>query len=122
MIGNLKGEEYLEKVIEYAPRWQALTGKVAFSLDMDGKSASLNATLRMKKGEVIQLSVAPFAGHRSGADGNHSRAHPCRRPPAQALCGDFVRVVERDAADGNRLQCLAVAFHERGVPPRKAPA
>lgn len=62
MIGNLKGEEYLEKVIEYAPRWQALTGKVAFSLDMDGKSASLNATLRMKKGEVIQLSVAPLLG------------------------------------------------------------
>ena len=62
MIGNLRGKEYLEKIIEYAPRWQAVTGKVAFSLDMGSKSASLNATLRMKKGEVIQLSVAPLLG------------------------------------------------------------
>ncbi len=63
MIGNLKGEEYIEKIIEYAPRWQAVTGKVAFDLNMGSKgSASLNATLRMKKGEVIQLSVAPLLG------------------------------------------------------------
>lgn len=63
MIGGLEGEEYMAKVIEYSPRWQAVTGKVAFNLNMGSKgSASLNATLRMKKGEVIQLSVAPFLG------------------------------------------------------------
>lgn len=63
MIGNLKGEEYLEKYIEYAPRWEAVTGKVAFTLNAGGKGpVSLNATMRMKKGEVIQLSVAPLLG------------------------------------------------------------
>lgn len=63
MIGNLKGEEYLERLIENAPRWQAVTGKVAFSLDMGSKgTTSLSATVRMKKGEVIQLSVAPLLG------------------------------------------------------------
>lgn len=63
MIGNLEGEEYLEKFIEHAPRWKAVTGKVAFNLNMGSKgSASLSANVRMKRGEVIQLSVAPFLG------------------------------------------------------------
>lgn len=63
MIGTLKGEEYLEKLIEYSPRWQAVTGKVAFDLKMGNKgSTKLNATIRMKRGEVIQLSVAPLLG------------------------------------------------------------
>ena len=40
MIGTLKGEEYLERLIENAPRWQAVTGKVAFSLDMGSKGTT----------------------------------------------------------------------------------
>lgn len=63
MIGDLKGEEYLERLIEYSPCWQAVTGKVAFDVKMGSKgSAKLNATIRMKRGEVIQLSVAPLLG------------------------------------------------------------
>lgn len=62
MIGGLKGEEYQEKVIAGAPRWNCVTGKVALNLNVSGKSTKLSATLRMKKGEVIQLSVAPLLG------------------------------------------------------------
>lgn len=63
MIGGLKGEEYQEKVISSLPRWKCVTGKVALNLNMgSSKNTKLSATLRMKKGEVIQLSVAPLLG------------------------------------------------------------
>lgn len=63
MIGGLTGEAYIEKVIELAPTWQSLNGKVALDLSLgDGKHAEVNATLRLKRGESIQLSVAPFLG------------------------------------------------------------
>ena len=63
MIGGLTGEAYVEKVIEQTPAWQSLSGKVALDLSLgDGKHAGVNATLRLKRGESIQLSVAPFLG------------------------------------------------------------
>ena len=62
MIGGLTGTDYMEKVIEWAPRWQCVTGKVALNLNT-GKSANkVSATLRIKRGDVIQLSVAPLLG------------------------------------------------------------
>lgn len=63
MIGGLKGEEYQEKVVAGFPQWNCVTGKVALNLNTgSGKNMKLSATLRMKKGEVIQLSVAPLLG------------------------------------------------------------
>lgn len=63
MIGGLKGEEYQEKVIAGFPQWNCVTGKVALNLSAEsGKNMKVSATLRMKKGEVIQLSVAPLLG------------------------------------------------------------
>lgn len=63
MIGGLKGEEYQEKVISSLPHWNCVTGKVALNLNTgSSKNTKLSATLRMKKGEVIQLSVAPLLG------------------------------------------------------------
>lgn len=63
MIGGLKGEEYQEKVISSLPHWNSVTGKVALNLNTgSSKNTKLSATLRMKKGEVIQLSVAPLLG------------------------------------------------------------
>lgn len=63
MIGGLKGEEYQEKVISNLPHWNCVTGKVALNLNTgSSKNTKLSATLRMKKGEVIQLSVAPLLG------------------------------------------------------------
>lgn len=63
MIGGLKGEEYQEKVISGLPHWNCVTGKVALNLNTgSSKNTKLSATLRTKKGEVIQLSVAPLLG------------------------------------------------------------
>lgn len=63
MIGGLKGEEYQEKVISSLPHWNCVTGKVSLNLNTgSSKNTKLSATLRMKKGEVIQLSVAPLLG------------------------------------------------------------
>ncbi len=63
MIGGLKGEEYQEQVISSLPHWNCVTGKVALNLNTgSSKNTKLSATLRMKKGEVIQLSVAPLLG------------------------------------------------------------
>ena len=56
IIGGLKGEEYQEKVISGLLHWNCVTGKVALNLNVDGgKNTKLSATLRMKKGGVIQL-------------------------------------------------------------------
>lgn len=63
MIGGLTGEAYMEKVIELSPSWKSVSGKVALNLNVEGKQNSkLNATLRLKRGESIQLLVAPLLG------------------------------------------------------------
>ena len=63
MIGGLTGTDYLEQVIRLAPTWQCVSGKVALKLDMGQKGTTqVNATLRMKRDEAIQLSVAPLLG------------------------------------------------------------
>ena len=60
-VGGLSGKAYTEKVIELSPNWECVTGKVALALDMGAKGTTkVNATLRMKRGEVIQFSVAPL--------------------------------------------------------------
>ena len=62
-VGGLSGRAYTEKVIELSPNWECVTGKVALALDMGAKGTTkVNATLRMKRGEVIQFSVAPLLG------------------------------------------------------------
>lgn len=63
MIGNLTGQAYAEKVIELAPQWESLSGKVALNLNLEGtKDMKVSATLRLKRGESIQVIVAPLLG------------------------------------------------------------
>lgn len=62
-IEGMSEKEYLEHVISNAGGWDALTGKISLAIDLEGKGATkVNGTLRIKKGEVIQLSIAPFLG------------------------------------------------------------
>lgn len=62
-IGGLSGTDYMEKVINQTPQWQNITAKAALNLDMGTKgNAKVNATLRIRRGEVIRLSVAPLLG------------------------------------------------------------
>lgn len=63
MIGGLTGTDYLEQVIRLAPSWKCVSGKVALNLDLGRKgNTRVSATLRLKRDEVIQLSVAPLLG------------------------------------------------------------
>ncbi len=63
-IGGLTEKEYLENVLSNhsGAGWNALTAKMSLSLNVEGKTTKVNGTLRIKKGEVIQLSVAPLLG------------------------------------------------------------
>ena len=62
-IDGMSEVEYVEKLINHVGEWDAFTAKVNLSVDLDGKSATkVGGTLRIKKGEVIQLSVAPLLG------------------------------------------------------------
>ena len=62
-IEGMSETEYVENVITHAGGWDALTAKMSLSLDWEGKGATkVNGTLRVKKGEVVQMSIAPFLG------------------------------------------------------------
>ena len=62
-IEGMSEVEYVEKVIRNTGGWDALTAKVSLSADLGGKGTTkVGGTLRIKKGEVIQLSVAPLLG------------------------------------------------------------
>ena len=63
MVGGLTGTDYLEQVIRLAPTWESVSGKVALTLDLGKKEKTrVNATLRLKRDEAIQLLVAPVLG------------------------------------------------------------
>ena len=62
-IGDLSEMEYLEKVVSNTADWNALTAKMTVDLNLNGKSTGkVGGTLRIKRGEVIQISLAPFLG------------------------------------------------------------
>lgn len=62
-IEGMSEKEYVENVISNAGGWDALTAKMSLTIDFDGKGATkVNGTLRIKKGEVIQMSIAPLLG------------------------------------------------------------
>ena len=62
-IENLSEAEYMEKVLANTAGWEAVTAKMQASLKLNGKSTGkFGGTLRIKRGEVIQLSIAPFLG------------------------------------------------------------
>ena len=62
-IEGMTETEFVENVIENAGGWKALTAKMSLSLDLEGKGVTkVSGTLRIKKGEVIQMSIAPLLG------------------------------------------------------------
>ena len=62
-IEGMTETEFVENVIENAGGWNALTAKMSLSLDWEGKGETkVSGTLRIKKGEVVQLSIAPLLG------------------------------------------------------------
>lgn len=62
-IEGMTETEFVENVITNAGGWNALTAKMTLVVDLEGKGATkVNGTLRIKKGEVVQISIAPFLG------------------------------------------------------------
>ena len=62
-IEGMTETEFVENVIENAGGWNALTAKMSLSVDWEGKGATkVSGTLRIKKGQVIQMSIAPILG------------------------------------------------------------
>lgn len=62
-VGNLSQAEYVAEVINRTPAWEALTAKMTLAVELNGKGPTkVSGTLRIKKGEVIQLSITPLLG------------------------------------------------------------
>lgn len=56
-------QAYVRRVVENASSSKTLTAKLKLNLSGQGKSVSLSGTLRMKRGDVIQLSASfPIVG------------------------------------------------------------
>ena len=63
-IEGLSEKKYWENVLSNCGgvEREALTAKMSLALDVSGKTNKVNGTMRIKKGEVIQLSIAPLLG------------------------------------------------------------
>ena len=62
-IEGMSEKDYMTRVIEVSTRPEALTAKMGLNLRLNNdKGKKVNGTLRIKKGEAIQLIVAPFLG------------------------------------------------------------
>lgn len=63
-IEGLSEKEYWENALSNCGgvEREALTAKMSLALDVSGKTTRVNGTMRIKKGEVIQLSIAPLLG------------------------------------------------------------
>lgn len=62
MIGELSGTDYMEKVIEWTPSRENVTARAKIELNAESSPMSVNANLRIRRGEIIRISVAPFLG------------------------------------------------------------
>ena len=61
-IGNLTADEYVKAVIDQVPDWKAVTAKMQLTLTRSAQDIQVSGSLKMKRGEVIQLSIAPVLG------------------------------------------------------------
>ena len=62
-IEGMTETEFVENAIENASGWESLTAKMSLSLGLGGKGETkVSGTSRIKKGEVVQLSIAPLLG------------------------------------------------------------
>lgn len=62
-IGGLSGTEYMEKVIEWTPSRDNLAARARIELNVGSSSPmSVNANMRVRRGEIIRFSVAPILG------------------------------------------------------------
>ncbi len=58
--------DYLGSVANNTPSITNFSSKMKLTINSNGKDISVNGTIRMKKNEVIQMSIVPFLGIESG--------------------------------------------------------
>lgn len=59
---QLEEMKYLEEVIGNSPSFDSFSSKMKLTVDLNGKETSVNGSLKMKRNELIQLSIAPVLG------------------------------------------------------------
>ncbi len=59
-LSELEGESIVTGLIANAPNYEAIDAKMKFNLHVNGKDISVGGNLRMKKDDVIQLSLVGF--------------------------------------------------------------
>lgn len=59
---NIEEIEILEEVIKNRPSFETFSSKMHLTTRLDGKETSVNGSLKMKRNELIQLSVTPLLG------------------------------------------------------------
>ena len=55
-------QKYLGSVLDQAPVFDSFSSKVRLSARLDGKDLTVSGSVKIKRNEIIQLSVAPFLG------------------------------------------------------------
>lgn len=55
-------QKYLESVLLNAPSFNTFSSKVRLNVDLDGKNMVVSGSLKMKKNDAIQISIAPILG------------------------------------------------------------
>lgn len=63
---NTENLTYLGNVANNSPAITNFSSKMKLTISSNGKDMSVNGTLRMKKDQVIQLSIVPFLGIEAG--------------------------------------------------------
>ena len=63
---NTENLTYLGNVANNTPAITNFSSKMKLTISSNGKDMSVNGTLRMKKDQVIQLSIVPFLGIEAG--------------------------------------------------------
>lgn len=61
-LAEMSEMKYLEEIISSTPSFDTFTSKVRLNVHLNGKDMSVNGTLKMKKDELIQLSIVPMLG------------------------------------------------------------
>lgn len=61
-IGNLAADEYVREVIVRSPEWKAVTAKMQLTLTRSAEDIQVSGSLKMKRDEVIVLSISPVLG------------------------------------------------------------
>lgn len=121
-IDGMTEAEYVEHVITNAGEWNALTAKVSFSVNLDKKGATkVDGTLRIKKGEVIQLSIAPLLGIEvARAEISPEGVLVIDRLNKQYVRASFAEVESLAHADLDFHSLQALFLHELFLPGKKA--